>query len=485
MVVLYHTSHYLAVARGGPAMPGSPLLGLYGVSIFFAISGYLMATLVPRSDPWTFLAHRVVRIYPALLLATALYLLAFKLLSQPLGFDVVAITLVPAGPRFYPLGIEWTLLFEVTFYVGLYGLALVRATDRLELLALAWLLVIAIRLVAFPGSQDDPTPPLQRLVPMQVCTGFALGLLIPAALRLGLVPRWAWAAGAATVVVFVAIGVGNRPWLAGLGSAILVAGVVRVDRASRPRRFDVFKALGDASYGIYLIHVPALRLAFEFAPPHLSGPVVWTCGFIAALLAGIVLGAVDLRLYGLAKRVVDRAGMAPVRACITLYVVAFGGVAAYGMVDTARQERRSEQVRVVVARLPPTSLLDRDAAARAIEAAGLARPSLRGEVAQVQVGAGTLVLSGWAADDEDPKRDLAVVVFHRGAQVGSSRPTRVRTGVADRLGRPALAEVRTGFGVGVASVPCEAAGDLVSLALDLTGGAASVLAAPPSLPRCK
>ena len=191
MVAVYHASHYLVAARGGAMVPGSELLGLYGVSIFFAISGALMAVLVRRSNPWVFLAHRVVRIYPAFLVAVALYYVTFKVAGQAVGFDPVGLTLVPAGPRFYPLGIEWTLLYEVTFYVGLFLLALGPARDRLELIALAWLGLIAVRILA-GGWQEEATPPIHRLLLMGVCTDFAAGLLIPAALRRGLVPRWTW-----------------------------------------------------------------------------------------------------------------------------------------------------------------------------------------------------------------------------------------------------------------------------------------------------
>ena len=45
MVVLYHASHYLDVIRGDISFRGLSALGLFGVAIFFAISGYLMATL--------------------------------------------------------------------------------------------------------------------------------------------------------------------------------------------------------------------------------------------------------------------------------------------------------------------------------------------------------------------------------------------------------------------------------------------------------
>ena len=86
MVVVYHASHYLAVYRGVPPLPRLSGLGLYGVSIFFAISGYLMATLVRRTGPFVFMAHRLVRIYPTFLIVVALYGAISALLSRPMRY---------------------------------------------------------------------------------------------------------------------------------------------------------------------------------------------------------------------------------------------------------------------------------------------------------------------------------------------------------------------------------------------------------------
>jgi exopolysaccharide production protein ExoZ len=482
MVAVYHASHYLAAARGGTILPGLQLLGLYGVSIFFAISGSLMAMLVRRTDPWTFLAHRVVRIYPALLIAIALYFVTYRLLGLPAGFDPVAATLVPAGPRFYPLGIEWTLLYEVTFYVALFLLALARGTDRLEAVALAWLAVIVARLVVVGDWQEEATPPIHRLLFMGVCTGFAAGLLIPSALRLGLVPRWTWAAGAALMLVSTALEVGTHPWWVGLASALLVAGAMRVDEPNRASGFDPLKALGDASYGIYLIHVPVLRLAFELSPSDVPTPVLWAAGLLAALAAGMMIGFVDVRLYRWSKAIVDRARMVPLRTCMSLYLAAFGLVACYGIADTGAKERRSAQERAIVARLPPGSLRDRETAKAAVASAGLSRGSVRGEVEEVRAAAGLLLLLGRVVVENNAGHDVSVLVFHRGAQVGVAR-ARTR-GAATRGSAPALAGIELAFRVGVLGVRCADAGELGVLALDLTGGTATVLDGPVVVPKC-
>ena len=210
MVAAYHTSHYLKYHRAMDPLMGWHELGLFGVSIFFAISGYLMATLVRRTEPWRFMAHRLLRIYPTYLIVIALLAAVSPILiDRPFTFDPIGLSLVPAGSRFYALGIEWTLLFEITFYVGLFAAALCRLTNRLEIVALAWLGLILGCLLVFPQWNMSITPPIQRLPFHEASTGFAAGLLIPAMLKGGWVPRWAFPAGVALALVMFAMPIGE------------------------------------------------------------------------------------------------------------------------------------------------------------------------------------------------------------------------------------------------------------------------------------
>ena len=72
-VLLFHASVFSGRHFGefGWATAFDGRFGLVGVAVFFTISGLLMSDLIQRSDPWRFLAHRIVRIYPLYLLAVA------------------------------------------------------------------------------------------------------------------------------------------------------------------------------------------------------------------------------------------------------------------------------------------------------------------------------------------------------------------------------------------------------------------------------
>src|SRR5258708_36079148 len=124
-VALFHASVHSGLHFGdsGWATAFDGRFGLIGVSIFFAISGLLMADLIQRTDPWRFLAHRLVRIYPTYFFA-AFPIIAFRGMRNlaSAGFSVM---LVPFWNCIYYLGVEWSLVFECTYYVALFLIGLI------------------------------------------------------------------------------------------------------------------------------------------------------------------------------------------------------------------------------------------------------------------------------------------------------------------------------------------------------------------------
>src|SRR5262249_32030205 len=108
-VALYHASSYAERQFGDAGWTAvfDGRFGLFGVAIFFAISGQLMADLIQRTDPWRFLGHRIMRIYPAYLLAVliAAPVIAFAGGYKP-SFHPFPLLLVPVGWRAYYLGVE-------------------------------------------------------------------------------------------------------------------------------------------------------------------------------------------------------------------------------------------------------------------------------------------------------------------------------------------------------------------------------------------
>ncbi len=138
------------------------ILGLVGVFVFFAISGFLVTQSFEQTgDAWGFLAKRALRIFPGLFVATVLsaFALAPVVTTLPLGFYlsqpepyeyVVGNTLLDQtvhelpGVRFADnqVGLEvngslWTLRYEFLMYL----MVLVLGVLRLLTLRMALLLV--------------------------------------------------------------------------------------------------------------------------------------------------------------------------------------------------------------------------------------------------------------------------------------------------------------------------------------------------------
>ena len=483
MVAVYHAGHYLEVDRGDPALAGAGVLGLYGVSIFFAISGYLMAAIVRRTDPARFLAHRIVRIYPMVLGVVALYAIACRFTATPLPLDPLALTLAPAGPRFYALGVEWTLVFEVTFYVALFALGIAGRTRHLEAIAAAWLAILVALALWVPGWNAESLPPPYRLLLVPACTGFAAGLLIPAALRAGMVPAPTFALGTGIGVALTYLGHTMR-WEVGLVAAVIVAGAVRAEtRVARPA-LAPFRALGDWSYALYLCHVPVILVTYRIAPAGADTKALWAAALTGAVMLSAILGTVDVRLYRALKSVVDASRRGLLLAFVAVYTLVFAGVALYGGVHVFVEERRVAEVRALVDRLPGATLGDAAAARAALGPLGLAaRPALRGDITHTQPLEGALLLRGWVADLDNPGRTLWIAVFRGGELAGLARPARFRPAVADALARPELARVRIGFGFATGKLRCAGAPVAVILVLDPTARTAAVLGEVP-VPPC-
>ena len=190
-VVLFHASvfsrHQFGESGWATAFDGR--FGIVGVSIFFTISGLLMSELIQRSDPWRFLAHRIVRIYPLYLLAVAgsLLLIAAHLIRGNLSSHIFSLMLVPAGQRPYYLGVEWTLVFECTYYLALFLIAVVGWRRYLNRIALFWLLIIAASSYFFWSNDDSDLYRNYSIWFSAANVAFIGGLLMPRLSRNGLV----------------------------------------------------------------------------------------------------------------------------------------------------------------------------------------------------------------------------------------------------------------------------------------------------------
>ena len=334
-VVFHHVMRAVTINRPADLdLPPSPLLsnpiivdlGAMGVDLFFVLSGFLMIYISQsyeqgKKSRGDFLANRLIRVWPLYAVVT-IYLLCIAYHNARAGgpdFDLAPMRL--ASLFFIPsfneagilqpiLGVGWTLNYEVFFYLVFAASILI---NRNRILAIATVLVggsYAIGALLPEGSV------LRAFLFNSVILEFLLGAAIARAyMNSMLIAKHAQAcllAGLVALAIFASVPVdeGFRLLTRGVPAALLFAFVLLSDSKIRwPRAIVV---LGDASYSIYLVHIPVL---YTVAPrvmgklSRLGFPSVATeGGLIGAMIACVGAGllchvVLEKPLTRLAKRV--------------------------------------------------------------------------------------------------------------------------------------------------------------------------------------
>lgn len=120
-VVIYHAYIYSSQYTQSIALPIPHEFGMLGVLLFFTISGFIMSYLLDKNESFFFL-RRLARIYPTYFLIVMVIIfikvIIFGSIENPKL--MYAMTLLPWSniqTLAYPLGVEWSLVYEVFFYL--------------------------------------------------------------------------------------------------------------------------------------------------------------------------------------------------------------------------------------------------------------------------------------------------------------------------------------------------------------------------------
>lgn len=433
-VLFFHCAKYLELLRGSDAMngvfPGG--WGAYGVAVFFALSGYLMSDLVRRDDPGTFLVSRIARIYPTMFLVIALASILFVLIGQPRGLNFWALTLVPSGPRPYFLGVEWTLLYEITYYVGLTVLAFLGLARFAPLAMLAWLAILIGAFALGPGRVAPGTPTLSEFPLTVLNLPFALGFLSGELQRRGALPRWLMpAAIVALAPAFIFdLDEGMLRLCTGLSASLLVASAVSAPNtvpAGPLARFGL--RLGDASYVLYLCHVPIIFSLSAVLPASTPPVLLWLIWAGSALAAAMALAPLDGAIHRRLKRHIANAPKRRLSLVALAFIALFLAVAAVGEVRMRSEAAGTARAARILS--GPSS------------AAG---PSVRMAIDQIATTpTGNLVVRGYGIDLDKPHLASHVAVRQAGQTLALVDLDRMRAATADALGRADLRKLRFGF----------------------------------------
>jgi exopolysaccharide production protein ExoZ len=299
-VLVYH-----AVDRAGGAFGE----GAAGVDVFFVISGFIMWVVTCRRppSPGQFLLRRVERIVPLYWMVTlgvaaiaVLVPAAFPAMKPTLSHVVQSLLFVPhrdAQGLIAPLIVPgWTLNYEMFFYL-LFAVGLL-APPKLR----PWLVSAALVALVAIRPLGDVQNPIWATYTNPLLLEFGAGVWLGKCWSENRLPgrAFSWPMIGAGVAGFVAVslaGIDVEParilyW--GLPAALLVTGAVSLERHGRIADWPPLRALGDASYSVYLVHGLAISAAFRaLQMAHVNAPAVV---LPVSLIVGLVAGLATYRL---------------------------------------------------------------------------------------------------------------------------------------------------------------------------------------------
>jgi len=268
--------------------------GVMGVDLFFVISGIVISVVTVGKfgsvqNAFTFLHHRIARIYPIYWIYTTIVLAAF--LYNPMWINagsghkvdiLQSYLLIPTHVSFLVMQ-GWTLSYEVYFYLIFFLLMLLFPARAAGWVLAAWGVAI-VSLNLWLGESHNP---LVGLATDPLVLEFLAGCVIFQIYRRARLHRIAgillisvavlWITGVIVYNMHVHGGdvklIENHPWLRsslyGTFASFLLLGAMEMERSGFVRYFHFLEAIGDWSYSIYLSHLMVLelvgRIMFRFA----------------------------------------------------------------------------------------------------------------------------------------------------------------------------------------------------------------------------
>lgn len=303
-----------------------------GVDLFFVISGFVFAPyLAGKSLRWdAFLVRRFFRIYPLYLVALLLYV-TIRRWGTDGGLDhlwphlLFLHTMQSREIAFHFNPAFWSLPVEVEFYLVLPLLALVVRGWRGFGLALVLALIVHLAVAwSLPADQTAETLPVVLAFHLPgLLVEFLLGTAAWFVWRRGLQVGWQallfllglalWAGLAVLFEVAGDAGVhasrwlrGNVAMLAALSYALMLCGVLSVVDRAPPGVRRACLALGNLSFGIYLLHNAMPTLLAPWQPGMAPLAFGALCLLLTAGAAWLLHVGVEAPMRRVGRAIADR-----------------------------------------------------------------------------------------------------------------------------------------------------------------------------------
>lgn len=310
MVVAFHLHVFVLpqriYAETGDGVHTIAAMGYSGVEFFFALSGFLMA-YVHRND-WgkaeaagIFLRKRIARIYPAYWFVVVPFI-TLSILVPSIGpeqipnvLDVIGnLALIPSETPPI-LTVAWTLQYEIVFYLIFVSTILLGRTGLMVLSV--WGAVCGINFfIDVPGLFGSFFLSAYNLI-------FLFGILAAIAYR-HLSESSAKLCTIVGVLVFFTTGLLEaygiveyrldvRTLSYGIAAAAIIAGLASQEASGKIKCPAFLKEIGDASYMLYLVHMPLFTATAvilikanvgEFIPPWLMTMILVSYSVVVSVI---------------------------------------------------------------------------------------------------------------------------------------------------------------------------------------------------------
>lgn len=296
----------------GTLLPHNLYMGVVGVDLFFLISGFVMTHVAlsgarGRAAGTRFLYNRAARIYPvywaATLLLMILYVGKLFLFGEETPFPNPLATFLLTPSPYYPLlPVGWTLVHEMYFY-AVFTLFIFWKGIRLPAFLALWaaLLIGALSLGAFGANA------WMKVAFNPLTFEFLAGAVIAIIVRNGFV-KFAAPALIAGALLFAiqTLFFADRLYPSVMGEfamraamfappfALILYGAAALEKSKGALAPKWLRKAGDASYSLYLIHVPTFLVVgklFSLALPdtRLDNALLIIAFTASAIVAGLAL----------------------------------------------------------------------------------------------------------------------------------------------------------------------------------------------------
>lgn len=283
-------------------------VGLFGVDVFFVISGFIICYVADRR-PEDFILHRVLRIVPLYWTATLVVFATAVFLPRLLQTDDMSIGHLVNSLLFIPylrpnglvqpvLFLGWTLNYEMFFYLVFWACLLVFRKAAPITCAMALVIIVATTKLIHPRLPWAFWGDWRLL---EFAGGIAAFLLLeshgPAIRSIPKLMLWAICSASIVAMAWQTHSFSHAFEVAVCGPAAVILFIAAMGLEGRVAVPAIVIAIGDASYSLYLLHPYVLRTIERFYHPAVGFSFAAVAASVAILIGSILAALVSFRYF--------------------------------------------------------------------------------------------------------------------------------------------------------------------------------------------